>query len=103
MRILLLCSLLIGSSIICSAQVDTTGFKRSRQDESRRPEPEVLIPGVNSPTSSPGTLMQSSPDPNVLPADQRKKRRTSPPSDPRAFGLSIPLEKRAKKDTLKNN
>ncbi len=101
MRCLLFSFLLVGVSSVCVAQVDTAGFDRSRARKA--PQREVLIPGINSPTSSPGTLMQSSPDPNVLPADQRKTRRTSPPSDPRAFGISIPLEKRVKKDTLKSN
>ncbi len=43
--------------------------------------------------------MQSSPDPNVLPAGQRD-RKTHPPTDPRAFGVAIPLGK-SKKDTLR--
>lgn len=99
MRGILFSFLLLGVASVCVAQVDTAGFDRSRARKA--PQREVLIPGINSPTSSPGTLMQSSPDPNVLPADQQTKRRTSPPSDPRAFGVSIPLGK-SKKDTLKN-
>lgn len=101
MRSLLFCFLFTGLSSLCFAQVDTAGFDRSRAAQA--PQREVLIPGINSPTSSPGTLMQSSPDPNAVPADQRGKRKTVPPSDPRAFGVGIPLEKRAKKDTLRNN
>lgn len=100
MRYILFSFLLLGVSSVGFAQRDTTGFKRSRARKA--PQREVLIPGINSPTSSPGTLMQSSPDPNVLPADQRD-RKTSPPSDPRAFGVAIPLEKRAKKDTLRKD
>ena len=99
MRCLLFSFLLFGASSVCIAQVDTAGFDRSRVQKA--PQREVLIPGINSPTSSPGTLMQSSPNPNTLPPDQRD-RKTSPPSDPRAFGVAIPLEKRAKKDTLRN-
>ena len=102
MRYLLLCSLLIGSSVVCVAQVDTAGFKRSRQARPQKSTTEVLIPGINSPASSPGALMQSSPNPNTLPVDQRD-RKTSPPTDPRAFGVAIPLEKRVKKDTLRND
>lgn len=101
MRSIPFCFLLIGLSSVCFAQVDTAGFDRSRAAQA--PQREVLIPGINSPTSSPGTLLQSSPDPNTLPADQRGKRRTTPPTDPRAFGVGIPLEKRVKKDTLRNN
>ena len=79
MRCVLFSILLFSVSSVCVAQVDTTGFKQSRTQQA--PQREVLIPGVNSPASSPGTLMQSSPDPNVLPADQRD-RKTSPPSAP---------------------
>lgn len=60
---------------------------------------QVLIPGVDSPISAPGTLMQSSPQPNAVPPDARDKRKTNPPADPRAFGVGIPIGK-AKKDTL---
>lgn len=99
MRYILLSCLLFSISSVCVAQRDTTGFKRSRAEKA--PQREVMIPGVNSPTSSPGTLLQSSPDPNVLPADQQG-RKTSPPSDPRAFGVAIPLGK-SKKDTLRKD
>jgi len=97
MHCLLFSFLFFGVSSVCVAQVDTAGFDRSRARKA--PQREVLIPGINSPTSSPGTLMQSSPDPNVLPAGQRD-RKTHPPTDPRAFGVAIPLGK-SKKDTLR--
>lgn len=100
MRCFLFSFLLVGVSSVCVAQVDTAGFDRSRSRKA--PQREVLIPGINSPVSSPGTLMQSSPDPNVLSADQQKDRKTSPPSDPRAFGVAIPLGK-TKKDTLRKD
>ncbi|MBC3783982.1 hypothetical protein FHK02_390 [Spirosoma sp. LMG 31448] len=80
----------------CLAQSDSTRSSRLS------PQPAVQIPGIDTPMSGPGTLLQSSPNPNMEPVPQRKgkkRRRTSPPSDPRAFGVSIPLEG-AKKDTL---
>lgn len=84
---------------VCCGQTDST---RSSQDS---PRPTVPIPGIDTPLSGPGTLLQSSPSPNAVPVPEtkgRKRRRTSPPSDPRAFGVAIPLEgAKAKKDTLK--
>ncbi|WP_018618988.1 hypothetical protein [Spirosoma luteum] len=63
---------------------------------------EVFIPGVNTPISGGGMTAQT-PVNSTMPApDNGKKRKTQPPSDPRAFGVSIPLEKdKAMKDTLK--
>lgn len=44
--------------------------------------------------------MQSSPQPNVLPPSDTK-RKTNPPADPRAFGVGIPIGKgKARKDSL---
>lgn len=62
---------------------------------------DVSIPGVDTPISGGGMTAQM---PVVTPQpapNTDKKRRTQPPSNPRAFGVSIPLEK-AKKDTLRN-
>ncbi len=85
---------------VCVAQTDTARATRP----SPSPTTTVPIPGVDTPLSGPGTLLQSSPNPNAQPVSQpkgRKRRlRTSPPSDPRAFGVAIPLEG-AKKDTLR--
>lgn len=81
---------------VCIAQSDST---RSSMPST---QPAVQIPGIDTPLSGPGTLLQSSPNPNMEPVPQRKdkkRRRTSPPSNPRAFGVSIPLGG-AKKDTL---
>ncbi|RYC69550.1 MULTISPECIES: hypothetical protein [Spirosoma] len=98
MRLLLLSLLLSGSLTVCTAQNDTT--RRSTQSNAS-PQKQVLVPGVDSPISSPGTLMQSSPQPNVQPeTGSGKRRKTAPPSDPRAFGVGIPVGK-SRKDTLR--
>ncbi|MFD2569600.1 hypothetical protein ACFSUS_03090 [Spirosoma soli] len=85
---------------ICFGQSDST----LRQQKPPVQE-QILIPGVDSPISSPGTLMQSSTRPNevVTPGSNQRKRkgRTTPPSDPRAFGVGIPVGE-AKKDTTRN-
>ena len=62
---------------------------------------DVAIPGIDTPISG-GGLTAQMPETTPLPArNDNKKRKTQPPSDPRAFGVSIPLEKdKAKKDTL---
>ncbi|GAB3513310.1 hypothetical protein GCM10027341_55190 [Spirosoma knui] len=83
---------------VCFAQNDST---KQTQGPAQT---QVLIPGIDSPVSSPGALMQSSPRPNAVPAAQPAQRkgkvRTAPPSDPRAFGVGIPVGK-PKKDTLR--
>lgn len=86
------------SASVCFGQTDST---RTAQD-SPSPRPAVQIPGVDTPLSGPGTLLQSSPNPNAVPVpprNGRKRRRTNPPSDPRAFGVAVPIGG-AKKDTL---
>ncbi|WP_338874689.1 hypothetical protein WBJ53_03630 [Spirosoma sp. SC4-14] len=84
---------------VCRGQIDTT---RARREPS--PSAQVPIPGIDTPLSGPGTLLQSSPQPNavVTPQNSRKKRKlkTMPPSDPRAFGVAIPIES-TKKDTIR--
>ncbi|QJW90357.1 hypothetical protein HNV11_13715 [Spirosoma taeanense] len=99
MRPILFSLFLCLSGSVCFAQIDSARTVRSGQT----PNPPVLTPGINSPISAPGTLMQSSPRPNALPQGTLGKGdvKTTPPSDPRAFGVAIPLGK-AKKDTLKN-
>jgi hypothetical protein len=63
--------------------------------------PQVLTPANGSPLSTPGTLMQAPADPNAtLREEGRNKRKTTPPSDPKAFGVAVPLGK-TKPDTLK--
>ena len=62
---------------------------------------DVAIPGIDTPISG-GGLTAQMPENTPLPArNDNKKRKTQPPTNPRAFGVSIPLEKdKAKKDTL---
>ncbi len=61
---------------------------------------QVFIPGVDTPVSGPGMTAQV--PTNTAPPLQKdnKKRKTVPPSDPRAFGVSVPLGK-TKKDSLR--
>lgn len=99
MKRVLLCTLFLAlCSVVGFGQTDTS--RRSAPEPSSRPQ--VIIPGVDAPMSGPGTLLQSSPNPNTLPAAQPgdKKRKTAPPTDQKAFGVGIPLGK-AKKDTLR--
>ena len=98
-RSVLVLSLLSLCASVCFSQTDTT----QRSEPSSRPA--VQIPGIDTPLSGPGTLLQSSPNPNAVAVPERKGKkrrlRTTPPSDPRAFGVAVPLEgAKAKKDTL---
>ena len=62
---------------------------------------DVAIPGVDTPISGGGVTAQMPVNPTMPAQNGNKKRKTQPPSNPRAFGVSIPLEKdKAKKDTL---
>ncbi|WP_460912296.1 hypothetical protein [Spirosoma areae] len=80
---------------LCFGQIDST------QNAQRSANPPVLTPGINSPVSAPGTMMQAPVQPNVnLTPKKDGKRKTTPPSDPRAFGVGIPLGK-TKKDSLR--
>jgi hypothetical protein len=99
-RSLVVFGLLTLGAPVCFGQVDST-----RQAEPPSTHPAVQIPGVDTPLSGPGTLLQSSPNPNTMAVPQKRgkngRRKTSPPSDPRAFGVAVPLESgKAKKDTL---
>ncbi|MFD2935838.1 hypothetical protein [Spirosoma flavum] len=82
----------------------STCFGQSQADSSKTTqEPvqkQVSIPGVDTPTSGPGMTAQMPTNP-MPPAQSNKKRKTSPPSDPRAFGVGIPVGK-TKKDTLRD-
>ncbi|WP_020594841.1 hypothetical protein [Spirosoma panaciterrae] len=97
MRTVLICSILCLSGTLCFAQADSSKVIQQPADR------QVAIPGVDTPVSGPGLTAQvplTTPPP---PQNGRKKRRTQPPSDPRGFGVAIPIEKdKAKKDTLRN-
>ena len=82
-------------SSLCLGQIDTT------QNAQRSASPPVLTPGINSPLSAPGTMMQAPVQPNAMPMPAKNgKRKTTPPADPRAFGVGIPIGK-TKKDSLR--
>ncbi|GAB3772346.1 hypothetical protein GCM10028818_12440 [Spirosoma horti] len=81
---------------ICIAQSDTARIVQQTQQEPV--ERQVAIPGVDTPISGGGMTAQTPMNP-VPPVQNNKKRKTLPPSDPRAFGVSVPVGK-AKRDTL---
>lgn len=80
---------------LCLAQNDST--KTTTQEPTVK---QVAIPGVDTPLSGGGMTAQTPMNP-LPPVQNNKKRKTMPPSDPRAFGVSVPVGK-AKKDTLRN-
>jgi hypothetical protein len=100
MRSLFFSLVLLSATVTCYGQIDSV--TRVKGESPRTAQQPVMIPGIDSPTSAPGTLLQSPPNPNAAaPAkDDKKRRRTSPPSDPRSFGVSVPLGK-PKRDTLR--
>ena len=84
------------SGSVCMAQSDTAKVVRQTQQEPV--ERQVAIPGVDTPISGGGMTAQTPVNP-MPPMQNNNKRKTLPPSDPRAFGVSVPVGK-AKKDTL---
>ncbi|RIV27093.1 hypothetical protein DYU11_01895 [Fibrisoma montanum] len=99
MRSLVLILFISGSTLSAGfGQIDTVKANRPV----RSAQTHTPIPGVDAPLSAPGTLLQSPPNPNEAATIQQQqgKRRTAPPSDPRAFGVSVPLGK-PKRDTLR--
>ncbi|MVM30831.1 hypothetical protein GO755_12385 [Spirosoma sp. HMF4905] len=85
------------SGTLCLAQNDS--IKTTTQDPTPR-QVQVAIPGVDTPISGGGLTAQTPTNP-LPPVQNNKKRKTMPPSDPRAFGVSVPVGK-AKKDSLRN-
>ncbi len=79
---------------VAFAQIDSS--KTTRMPVQRK----VFIPGVDTPISGGGMTAQTPVNQTMPAQDDNKKRKTQPPSDPRAFGVSIPLGK-TKQDTLK--
>ncbi|MCX6214375.1 hypothetical protein [Spirosoma sp.] len=86
------------SGSACFAQSDS--LKKVEQTPVQQsPSPkQVAIPGVDTPLSGGGMTAQTPNNP-IPPVQDNKKRKTLPPSDPRAFGVSVPIGK-TKKDTL---
>ena len=96
MRSLFVCFAICLYSSISFGQSDSS---KTTQEPVQR---QVAVPGVDTPTSGPGLTAQE-PEPTLgTPQTSNKKRKgkTQPPSDSRAFGVSVPLGK-AKKDTLR--
>lgn len=99
MRPVLFILCLVSCGSVCCAQIDS-----SRTVNPPLTTTHVPIPGVDTPLSGPGTMLQSPPQPNavVLPEKGRKNRsrKTVPPSDPRAFGVAVPIGQ-TKKDSIR--
>ncbi|GAB4027210.1 hypothetical protein [Spirosoma koreense] len=96
MRLIIICFALSLSGSICYGQSDST--KTVKQPV----EKQVAIPGVDTPVSGGGMTAQEPLNGDTAPLTNPKKRKgkTQPPSDPRSFGVSIPVGK-TKKDTLR--
>ncbi len=92
MRPALICLAFSLYGSVCFAQSDSS--KTTQQPVQK----QVAIPGVDTPVSGGGMTAQVPANP-VPAAQDNKKRKTLPPSDPRAFGVSVPIGK-AKKDSL---
>ena len=80
------------SGSVCFAQSDSSKTTEAPVQK------QVAIPGVDTPISGGGMTAQMPTTP-VPPRNDNKKRKTQPPADPRAFGVSVPIGK-TKKDSL---
>ncbi|GAB3943730.1 hypothetical protein GCM10028805_10380 [Spirosoma harenae] len=96
MRTVIICLTMSLAGTLCFAQADSS--KIVNQEPVQR---QVAIPGIDTPTSGPGLTAQVPTNTPPPPQNGRKTRRTQPPSDPRNFGVAVPIGK-AKKDTLRN-
>ncbi|UFH56654.1 hypothetical protein [Spirosoma sp. KNUC1025] len=94
MRLIVLCFAISLYGSVCYGQADSS--KTTQQPT----EKQLAIPGVDTPVSGGGLTAQTPENPVVTPKNGDKKRKTQPPSDPRAFGVSVPIGK-TKKDTLR--
>jgi hypothetical protein len=80
---------------LCFGQADSS--KTTQQPVQK----QVFVPGVDTPVSGPGLTAQTPANPVVTPqSGDKKQRKTQPPSDPRSFGVALPIGK-SKKDTLR--
>ncbi|GAB3705624.1 hypothetical protein GCM10027592_38290 [Spirosoma flavus] len=93
MKFIPVCFALCLVSAVCFGQADSS---KTTQEPVQK---QVSIPGVDTPTSGPGLTAQT-PTVTPPPPQDGKKRKTLPPSDPRAFGVSVPIGK-AKNDSLR--
>ncbi|WP_420148062.1 hypothetical protein [Spirosoma sp.] len=95
MRSFVTCFALCLFGTICFGQADSS--KTTQQPT----EKQIAIPGVDTPVSGGGLTAQTPENPVVMPKNGDKKRRTQPPSDPRSFGVAVPLGKTKKDTTLR--
>ena len=96
MRLVIVCFALSVYGSTCFGQTDSS--KTTQQPVQR----QVAVPGVDTPTSGGGLTAQTPPNNAAIPPgdDKNRKGKTQPPSDPRSFGVSVPIGK-ARKDTLR--
>ncbi|OIN56221.1 hypothetical protein [Arsenicibacter rosenii] len=90
---------LASASFICYGQRDTA------RPAPAPANPPIMTPGIDSPISAPGTMLQSSTRTQPERPVRRKRKgkrgiRIEPLSDPRGFGVAIPIGT-AKKDSLR--
>ncbi|GAB2517895.1 hypothetical protein [Spirosoma aerophilum] len=98
MRTLLFFLALSLYSAVSFAQSDSSKKVERTPVQQSPVQRQVAIPGVDTPISGGGMTAQTPNNP-IPPVQDDKKRKTMPPSDPRAFGVSVPIGK-AKRDTL---
>lgn len=94
MRFLIVCFALSLSGSVCFGQADSA--KTTQQPVQK----QIAVPGVDTPVSGGGLTAQTPENPVITPKNGDKKRKTQPPSDPRSFGVAVPIGK-TKKDTLR--
>ena len=94
MRLLIVCFAISFFGSVCFGQADSSKTVREPVQK------QVAVPGVDTPVSGGGLTAQTPENPVITPNNGDKKRKTQPPSDPRAFGVSVPIGK-AKKDSLR--
>lgn len=96
MRPIFICFAIILYGSVCFGQADSS---KTTQPPVQK---QVAVPGVDTPVSGGGLTAQTPTNPVPVPQsdDKKRKGKTQPPSDPRSFGVSVPIGK-AKKDTLR--
>lgn len=92
MRPVIICFALSLYGSFCFGQADSS--KTLQQPVQK----QVAVPGVDTPVSGGGLTAQTPTNPLPVTQDGDKKRKTQPPSDPRSFGVAVPIGK-SKKDT----
>ncbi len=98
-RAVLISVWLASATIVCYGQRDTA------RPAPPPANPPIMTPGIDSPISAPGTMLQSSMQTQPERPLRRKRKgkrgmQVEPLSDPRGFGVAIPIGT-AKKDSLR--